>query len=108
VAAIDEASAPVVRRIFGEYLDGKGDGAIAHGLNVDGIPCRRRGGPIRIGTDRVEDFTQAQLPRRKVRTRARLRCAGQAAADHRSASRLSRARQQKRPGLSDVTTPVLA
>ena len=29
----------MVRRIFAEYLDGKGDRAIANGLNRDGIPC---------------------------------------------------------------------
>ncbi|WP_233620467.1 recombinase family protein [Amycolatopsis sp. WAC 01416] len=28
-----------MRRIFAEYLDGKGDRAIANGLNLDGIPC---------------------------------------------------------------------
>jgi hypothetical protein len=39
VLAIDEASADVVRRIFAEYLDGKGDRAIAAGLNRDGIVC---------------------------------------------------------------------
>jgi hypothetical protein len=39
VVAIDDASAEVVRRIFAEYLDGKGDRAIANGLNRDGIPC---------------------------------------------------------------------
>ncbi len=38
VLAIDEASAEVVRRIFAEYLDGKGDRAIANGLNRDGDP----------------------------------------------------------------------
>lgn len=39
VLDIDEPSAEVVRRIFAEYLDGKGDRAIANGLNRDGIPC---------------------------------------------------------------------
>jgi Recombinase/Transposase, Mutator family len=39
VLAIDDASAEVVRRIFAEYLDGKGDRAIAGGLIRDGIPC---------------------------------------------------------------------
>ena len=39
VLAIDEASAEVVRRIFAEYLDGKGDRAIASGLNRDEIQC---------------------------------------------------------------------
>ncbi|WP_263247275.1 recombinase family protein [Saccharopolyspora rosea] len=39
VLAIDEPAAEVVRRIFAEYLDGKGDRAIANGLNRDGIPC---------------------------------------------------------------------
>jgi len=28
-----------VRRIFAEYLDGRGDRAIAHGLNRDRILC---------------------------------------------------------------------
>ncbi|MDQ3761459.1 MAG: recombinase family protein [Actinomycetota bacterium] len=39
ILAIDESSAEVVRRIFAEYLEGKGDRAIAYGLNRDGIPC---------------------------------------------------------------------
>jgi hypothetical protein len=39
VLAIEEETADVVRRIFAEYLDGTGDRAIAHSLNVDGIPC---------------------------------------------------------------------
>lgn len=39
VLTIDTASAEVVRRIFGEYLDGKGDRAIAEGLNRDGVLC---------------------------------------------------------------------
>jgi hypothetical protein len=39
ILAIDDASAEVVRRIFAEYLDGKGDRAIAAGLNRDNIPC---------------------------------------------------------------------
>ncbi|WP_246243929.1 recombinase family protein [Amycolatopsis pithecellobii] len=37
--AIDESAAEVVLRIFAEYLTGKGDRAIANGLNRDGIPC---------------------------------------------------------------------
>jgi DNA invertase Pin-like site-specific DNA recombinase len=39
VLEVDEPAAEVVRRIFAEYLDGKGDRAIANGLNRDGIPC---------------------------------------------------------------------
>ncbi|MCE7003260.1 recombinase family protein [Kibdelosporangium philippinense] len=39
VLAIDEPAAEVVRRIFREYLQGKGDRAIAKGLNEDGILC---------------------------------------------------------------------
>jgi DNA invertase Pin-like site-specific DNA recombinase len=39
VLVIDDTSAAVVRRIFAEYLDGKGDRAIAAGLNRDAIPC---------------------------------------------------------------------
>ena len=39
ILAIDESTADVVRRIFAEYLDGRGDRAIANGLNQNGIPC---------------------------------------------------------------------
>ncbi|MBB5923604.1 DNA invertase Pin-like site-specific DNA recombinase [Actinoalloteichus hoggarensis] len=39
VLKIDEDAAEVVRRIFAEYLDGKGDRAIANGLNRAGIAC---------------------------------------------------------------------
>lgn len=39
VLAIDEEAADVVRRIFADYLDGRGDRAIAEGLNRDGVPC---------------------------------------------------------------------
>jgi hypothetical protein len=39
VLAIDDASAEVVRQIFAEYLDGKGDRGIAAGLNRDHVPC---------------------------------------------------------------------
>lgn len=39
VLALDDVAADVVRRIFREYLDGKGDRAIAKGLNLDGIVC---------------------------------------------------------------------
>jgi len=36
---IDEGAAPIVRRIFEEYLSGKAIIAIAKGLNDNGIPC---------------------------------------------------------------------
>ena len=39
VLSLDEPSAEVVRRIFTEYLNGRGDRAIANGLNHDAIPC---------------------------------------------------------------------
>jgi DNA invertase Pin-like site-specific DNA recombinase len=39
ILVIEEETAEVVRRIFAEYLDEKGDRVIAHGLNLDGIPC---------------------------------------------------------------------
>ncbi|MGW5645349.1 recombinase family protein [Saccharopolyspora sp. NPDC003752] len=39
VLAIDEESVEVVRRIFAEYLGGRGDRAIANGLNRDGVSC---------------------------------------------------------------------
>src|SRR5882762_10933147 len=38
VLALDDGSAEVVRRIFAEYLDGRGDRAIANRLNRDGHP----------------------------------------------------------------------
>jgi hypothetical protein len=38
----------MVRRIFAEYLDGNGDRAIAHGLNVDGVPCASARRPDQI------------------------------------------------------------
>ncbi|MBQ6643778.1 MAG: recombinase family protein, partial [Saccharopolyspora sp.] len=39
VLAIEDESAAVVRRVFAEYISGKGDRAIANGLNRDGVPC---------------------------------------------------------------------
>jgi hypothetical protein len=39
ILAIDEPSAEVVRRIFAEYLDGRGDRAIANNLNRDAVQC---------------------------------------------------------------------
>jgi DNA invertase Pin-like site-specific DNA recombinase len=39
VLVLEEETADVVRRIFAEYLEGKGDRAIANGLNRDAIPC---------------------------------------------------------------------
>ena len=41
---VDERTAPVVRRIFDEYLSGKGKQAIANALNRDAIPTSE-GGP---------------------------------------------------------------
>ncbi|MEV4730142.1 recombinase family protein [Saccharopolyspora sp. NPDC049426] len=39
VLAIDNEVVDVVRWIFAEYLSGRGDRAIANGLNRDGFPC---------------------------------------------------------------------
>lgn len=39
VLRIDPATAPIVRRIFAEYLAGSGDRTIAAGLNRDGVLC---------------------------------------------------------------------
>ncbi len=36
---VDLVAAPIVQRIFREYLDGRGFYAIAEGLTADGIPC---------------------------------------------------------------------
>ncbi|WP_091297748.1 recombinase family protein [Amycolatopsis xylanica] len=39
VLVVEDESADVVRRIFAEYLEGRGDRAIAKGLNLDRVPC---------------------------------------------------------------------
>lgn len=43
----DPATAPIVRRIFAEYLDGRGLYAIAEGLTRDGVPCPSAADPER-------------------------------------------------------------
>lgn len=43
----DPVAAPVVRRIFAEYLDGMGIFAIAEGLTRHGIPCPSAHDPAR-------------------------------------------------------------
>lgn len=44
---VDSTAAPVVQRIFGEYLDGRGYFAIAAGLTRDGIPSPSAHDPAR-------------------------------------------------------------
>ncbi|WP_253799256.1 recombinase family protein [Nocardia amikacinitolerans] len=39
ILSLDVATAPVVQRIFRDYIAGRGDKAIAHELNREGIPC---------------------------------------------------------------------
>ncbi|MEV6386821.1 recombinase family protein [Nocardia xishanensis] len=39
ILSLDVATAPVVQRIFRDYIAGRGDKAIAHELNRQGIPC---------------------------------------------------------------------
>jgi hypothetical protein len=43
IAIIDEAQAIIVRRIFDEYLDGRGLRAIAHQLNLEGVSAPSAG-----------------------------------------------------------------
>jgi DNA invertase Pin-like site-specific DNA recombinase len=62
VLAIDEIAAPIVRRIFEEYLDGKGDRAVAAGLNRDGIPCPSASRPDQ-NRHRLADGWQASTVR---------------------------------------------
>lgn len=45
VLVLDPPAATVVRRIYAEYLDGRGDRTIAAGLNRDGIACPSARGP---------------------------------------------------------------
>jgi site-specific DNA recombinase len=44
---VDQATAPIVRRIFEEYLAGAGLYAIAEGLTRDGVPCPSAADPAR-------------------------------------------------------------
>ncbi len=62
ILSVDEAAAPVVQRIFGEYLGGKGDRAIAAGLNRDGIPCPSARRPNQ-NTHRLADGWQGSTVR---------------------------------------------
>ena len=39
IAVVDDAQAPIVERIYREYLAGRGLKQIAHGLNNDGVPA---------------------------------------------------------------------
>jgi site-specific DNA recombinase len=43
----DDSSAPIVRRIFDEYLAGRGLFAIAESLTADGVPCPSAADPAR-------------------------------------------------------------
>lgn len=43
VAIVNEAEAPIVRRIFDEYLAGRGHKTIAHALNNEGVPAPSAG-----------------------------------------------------------------
>jgi site-specific DNA recombinase len=43
IAVVDEAQAVIVRRIFDEYLDGRGLRAIAHQLHLEGVPAPSAG-----------------------------------------------------------------
>ncbi|WP_083661186.1 recombinase family protein [Actinophytocola xanthii] len=71
---LDEPAAEVVRRIFAEYLSGRGDRAIANGLNRDGIPCPSARRPEQ-NTHRLADgwqgstipTTNSACPRRRSR-----------------------------------------
>jgi site-specific DNA recombinase len=42
-AFVDEAEAPIIRRIYAEYLEGRGIKQIAHRLNDDGVPAPSAG-----------------------------------------------------------------
>jgi DNA invertase Pin-like site-specific DNA recombinase len=62
ILALDEEAAEVVRRIFAEYLAGRGDRAIANGLNRDGIPCPSARRPEQ-NTHRLADGWQGSTVR---------------------------------------------
>lgn len=58
VLVLDTTTAPVVQRIFRDYLAGAGDKAIAAALNRDGIPCPSAHRPEQ-NTHRSQDGWQA-------------------------------------------------
>lgn len=62
VLVIDPETVEVVRRIFAEYLDGKGDRAIAVWLNRDGIQCPSANRPEQ-NRHRLADGWQASTVR---------------------------------------------
>jgi DNA invertase Pin-like site-specific DNA recombinase len=62
ILALDEEAAEVVRRIFAEYIAGRGDRAIANGLNRDAIPCPSARRPEQ-NTHRLADGWQGSTVR---------------------------------------------
>ena len=62
ILVLDEEAAGVVRRIFAEYLAGRGDRAIANGLNRDGISCPSARRPEQ-NTHRLADGWQGSTVR---------------------------------------------
>jgi site-specific DNA recombinase len=58
---IDLAAAPVVRRIFDEYVAGRGLGSIARGLDADGIPCPSAHDPVRNPHRRQDGWQPATV-----------------------------------------------
>jgi DNA invertase Pin-like site-specific DNA recombinase len=61
VLALDPVAAEVVRRIFAEYLDGKGDRAIAGVLNREGIPCPSANRPEQNRHRRADGWQQSTV-----------------------------------------------
>src|SRR5690349_3374425 len=61
VLALDPVAAEVVRRIFAEYLDGKGDRAIVGVLNRDGIPCPSANRPEQNRHRRADGWQQSTV-----------------------------------------------
>ena len=57
--------APVIERIFREYIAGKGMQAIAKGLDKDGIPC-----PARVGSTETAEFWRHTIIGRVLANRA--------------------------------------
>ncbi|WP_246009894.1 recombinase family protein [Actinokineospora cianjurensis] len=62
VLALDESAAEVVERIFADYLNGKGDRAIANALNREAIPCPSAARPEQ-NRHRIADGWQATTVR---------------------------------------------
>ena len=94
IAAINEAQAAIVRRIFNDYAAGKSPQAIAQALNKRGVP-----GPSGRGLGAVDDQRQLAARHRHPQQRALYRQAGLEPAALHQGPRHRKARLAPQPGV---------